>query len=279
MNYINKFETTEEFNQAIEGGGQLSDLEHFIAYDVQADKIHVKPKPNYFIFYQKVRYGISTIFTRKENGYDDKEISLGRSETVKIDGANAIYGFRSGNVLVDVIGFDGSNYDTSKIKHMGSMFTYAYFLKNVNFSNFNTKNVISMNSMFYDCNSLVEMDLSSFDTSQVTDMNSMFYDCSGLTSLDLSSFDTSQVTDMSSMFYNCNSLETLNLSNFNTSDETNMISMFNKCSKLSKIICKQAFKDWCIKYKNNVGLPKTMVNGTVGAVGSGSNWEIVDYQP
>ena len=253
MNYINKFETTEEFNQAIEGGGQLSDLEHFIAYDVQADKIHVKPKPNYFIFYQEVRYGISTIFTRKESGYDDKEISLGRSETVKIDGANAIYGFRSGNVLVDVIGFDGSNYDTSKIKLMQSMFASAYFLKNVNFSNFNTKNVISMNSMFYDCNSLVEMDLSSFDTSQVT--------------------------DMSFMFYNCNSLETLNLSNFNTSDETFMFSMFNKCSKLSKIICKQAFKDWCIKYENNVDLPKTMVNGTVGAVGSGSNWEIVDYQP
>ena len=250
MNYINKFETTEKFNQAIEGGGQLSDLEHFIAYDVQADKIHVKPKPNYFIFYQEVKYGISAIFTRKESGYDDKEISFGRSETVKIDGANAIYGFRSGNVLVDVIGFDGSNYDTSKIKLMTTMFASAFFLKNTNFSNFNTKNVTDMNSMFYDCNSLVELDLSSFDTSQVTDMSSMFYKCSGLTSLDLSNFDTTNVKAKTSMF--------------------------DKCSKLSKIICKQAFKDWCIKYKYNIGLPDTMVNGTVGAVGSGSNWEIVD---
>lgn len=247
MNYINKFETTEEFNQAKE---ELNKLEHFVAYDAKADTINVKPKPNYFIFYQEFRYGISTIFTRKESGYDDKEISLGRSETVKIDGADAIYGFRSGNAFVDVVGFDGSNYDTSKINLMTSMFASAYFLKNVNFSNFNTKNVISMNEMFTDCSSLVE--------------------------IDLSSFETSQVTDITSMFHNCNSLETLNLSNFNTSNVDNMFNMFTGCSKLSKIICKQAFKDTCITYKNAVGLPNTMVNGTVGAVGSGSNWEIVD---
>ena len=42
MKYINKFETTEEFNQATRGGGQLSDLEHFIAYDAQADKVYLK---------------------------------------------------------------------------------------------------------------------------------------------------------------------------------------------------------------------------------------------
>ena len=252
MNYINKFETTEEFTQAIGGGGQLSDLEHFIAYDAQADKIHVKPKPNYFIFYQEFKYGMSTIFTKKENGYDDKEISLGRSETVKIDGVNAIYGFRSGNAFIDVVGFDGSNYDTSKINSMSLMFASAFNLKNTNFSNFNTKNVTSMSEMFTSCDSLIE--------------------------LDLSSFDTRNVTNMTNMFYACRNLETLNLSNFDISKVTSYSNVFDNCTSLSKIICKQAFKDWCIKYSRYIGLPDTMVNGTVGAVGSGSNWEIVDYQ-
>ena len=42
MKYINKFETTEELTQAIGGGGQLADLEHYVAYDAQADKVYLK---------------------------------------------------------------------------------------------------------------------------------------------------------------------------------------------------------------------------------------------
>ena len=232
------------------GGGQLSDLEHFIAYDAQADKIHVKPKPNYFIFYQEVKYGMSTIFTKKENGTNDKEISFGSSEVVKINGYDAVYGFKTGYNFMDVVGFDGSNYDTSKITSMTYMFASALYLKNFNFSNFNTANVTSMFGMFNGCGSLVE--------------------------LDLSSFDTSKVTDMSHMFYACQQLKMLNLSNFDISNVTSKVSMFSKNAPLSKIICKQAFKDWCITNKDTINLPNTMVNGTVGAVGSGSNWEIVD---
>lgn len=40
MKYINKFKTTEEYNQAI--GGGLSQLEHYVAYDAQADKVYLK---------------------------------------------------------------------------------------------------------------------------------------------------------------------------------------------------------------------------------------------
>ena len=233
------------------GGGQLYDLEHFIAYDAQADKIHVKPKPNYFIFYQEFRVGYSSVIIKKENGDTDKEISFGRdSETIKIDGYEAIYGFRVGSTVIDVVGFDGSNYDTSNIKDMSLMFSNAYNLKNTNFSNFNTTNVTDMGYMFHVCNSLVELDLSSFDTSNVTDMYNMFYGCS--------------------------KLETLNLSNFDSSKVTSYSGLFKGCTSLSKIICKQAFKDWCIAHEFNIGLPETMLNGTVGAVGSGSNWEIVD---
>ena len=39
MKYINKFETTEAFEAAIE---QLQELEHYIAYDAESDRIRLK---------------------------------------------------------------------------------------------------------------------------------------------------------------------------------------------------------------------------------------------
>lgn len=41
MKYINKFQKTEELTQAI-GGGGLSQLEHYVAYDSEADKVYLK---------------------------------------------------------------------------------------------------------------------------------------------------------------------------------------------------------------------------------------------
>ena len=48
-----------------------------------------------------------------------------------------------------------------------------------------------------------------------------------------------------------------------------MINMFYGCYKLSKIKCKQAFKDWCITNQDKIKLPASMREG-----GSGT-WEIV----
>ena len=45
MNYINKFETTEDYTQAL-GGGQLADLEHFIAYTKDTETVYLKGKPD-----------------------------------------------------------------------------------------------------------------------------------------------------------------------------------------------------------------------------------------
>lgn len=97
-------------------------------------------------------------------------------------------------------------------------------------------------------------------------------------SFDFFNYKTNYITNMQSMFYECSGLTTLDLSNFDTYKTSNFWAMFRDCSKLSKIKCKQAFKDWCIANKDEIDLPDTMINGTVGAVGSGSNWEIVDYQ-
>lgn len=39
MKYINKFETTESFESS---KSELNKLEHFVAYDAQADKVYLK---------------------------------------------------------------------------------------------------------------------------------------------------------------------------------------------------------------------------------------------
>ena len=50
-------------------------------------------------------------------------------------------------------------------------------LTSLDLSNFDTSNVTDMSSMFYGCLNLKSLDLSSFDTSNVTNMSYMFYIC------------------------------------------------------------------------------------------------------
>lgn len=47
-------------------------------------------------------------------------------------------------------------------------------------------------------------------------------------------------------------------------------SMFGECNKLKNIICKQAFKDWCITHQKEIGLPDAMREGGTGT------WTIVN---
>ena len=115
-----------------------------------------------------------------------------------------------------------------------------------NISNFNTSNVATMQSMFWGCSSLINIDVTSFDTSNVTNMSGMFYGCKSLESIDISNFNTSNVTDMSNMFacyqYNNSttehesSLQNINgLNSIDTSSVTNMSSIFSGCSRLTSI--------------------------------------------
>ena len=107
---------------------------------------------------------------------------------------------------------------------------YIQYISNIDLSNFDTSNVADMSSMFADMNQIKELNLSSFDTSKVTNMSSMFKGMYGFKSLDVSNFDTSNVTDMSSMFQGTWQLVSLNLLNFNTSKVKKMNSMFNGSS-------------------------------------------------
>lgn len=137
--------------------------------------------------------------------------------------------------IKNILEIDLSNFDTSKVTNMSSMFGSMSKLTTLNLSSFNTSKVADMSNMFYGMSKLTNLNLSNFDTSKVTDMSGMFSIMPSLTTLDISSFDTSKVTDMGFMFSSMSKLTTLNISNFDTSKVTYMRYMFNNMSNLTTL--------------------------------------------
>ena len=111
--------------------------------------------------------------------------------------------------------FEDENFSATKVDFLISLnipaisFSDCTGLTSLDVSNFDTSAVTSMDSMFYRCTGLTSLDLSNFNTSAVTYMTNMFYGCTGLTSLDLSNFNTSAVTSMTNMFYGCTALKNI----------------------------------------------------------------------
>ena len=92
------------------------------------------------------------------------------------------------------------------------MFCNCYALKTLDLSNFDTSSVTTMESMFAYCTGLKSVNVSSFNTSKVKNMNFMFLDCNSLTSLDLSSFSTESLKDTYQMFNRCFAISTIYVS-------------------------------------------------------------------
>jgi len=88
---------------------------------------------------------------------------------------------------------------------MTYMFYWCEKLTNLDLSNFNTSQVTNMNSIFRECVSLTDLDISGFDTSNVTDMTYMFEYCRALTTLKVSSnnWRINPNTDVQNMWSNC----------------------------------------------------------------------------
>ncbi|MBB1543993.1 BspA family leucine-rich repeat surface protein [Candidatus Saccharibacteria bacterium] len=137
--------------------------------------------------------------------------------------------------IKNILEIDLSNFDTSKVTNMSSMFGSMSKLTTLNLSSFNTSKVADMSNMFYGMSKLTNLNLSNFDTSKVTDMSGMFSIMPSLTTLDISSFDTSKVTNMGFMFSDMYNLTTLDISIFDTSKVTYMRYMFNNMSKLTTL--------------------------------------------
>lgn len=95
---------------------------------------------------------------------------------------------------------------------MSFMFEDCSALIQLDISNFDTSNVTKMETMFCICEKLTQLDLSNFDISNVTDMHGMFYNCAKLAIIYVSDkWNVNKVTISDNMFSRCNSLI-----NFNT---------------------------------------------------------------
>ena len=116
---------------------------------------------------------------------------------------------------------------------MMNMFTMSN-ATSIDVSNFNTSNVTSMGSMFSYTKATEIKGLDKLDTSNVTDMSGMF-SSSKISSLDLSNFDTSKVTNMIAMFSSTAASEIKGLNNFNTSNVIYMERMFSDTINLSSL--------------------------------------------
>ena len=147
-----------------------------------------------------------------------------------------------------------ANFDTSKTKDMGGMFSgttgkdssgnkvYYYLnMETIDVSNFDTSNVdgsgTGIKQMFAISN-VKNIDLRNFNTSKITSTRLMFSNCPNLESLELRNFDTTNVTTFTSMFAGTNGAQgfkKLDLNNFDTSNVTDMGSMFYCCSSLSEL--------------------------------------------
>ena len=133
-----------------------------------------------------------------------------------------------------VIEVDLSNFDSSGIVSMKSMFINCNHLKYINFEGFDTSLVTNMESMFEGCASLLSLDLSSFDTTKVENMNNMFKNCYSLTSLNLTNFN-SKLKRIKEMFFGCRSLTNLFIPNIDTYSITNMDYLFFECYQLTSL--------------------------------------------
>ena len=187
-------------------------------------------------FFNQYRTNIDYIEYQNQRYSKDQELSISANTEIKIyilPDVTILESFFNSGVDSNgkkIISIDLSNFDSSSIINLNSLFTQCLSLKNINFLNFITSNVIDMANMFNGCSQLQSLDLSNFDTTKVSNMVSMFEKCSQLQSVMLSSFDTTSVTNMRRMFSGCSSLKSLDLSNFDTPLLESTYYMFNNCT-------------------------------------------------
>ena len=127
--------------------------------------------------------------------------------------------------------------DCSIYAPVDSSYLFYGFDGSIDFSNFNTSEVTNMTSMFQDCTGLTNLDVSKLNTSSLKFMGRMFKGCSALTSINVSNFDTTNVTIAIQLFRDCTSLEQVDLSNFVLSGRYD--DLFGKCTSLKTIVLPQ----------------------------------------
>lgn len=134
---------------------------------------------------------------------------------------------------------DAKNVDLTMISPRNETYLDELFLKNdklvsVDVSNWDTSKVMSLRSMFGNCVSLETVECADWDVSNVTSFFALFDACMNLKTIDVSKWNTSSAREMGWMF-SANDLKHLDVSNFNTSNVTNMYAMFNRSKSLTQL--------------------------------------------
>lgn len=170
----------------------------------------------------------------------------------------------------EIVSLDITIDETNSITSLSQIFENMPYLKSVKLNIPKAASLSNIYNMFANSKALTSINFINFDTSNVRTVNHAFENCSSLTSIDVSNWNTSNVVMADYMFSGCSSLTSLNLKNFDMSKANSYGSMFAGCNKLKNIICKQAFKNWCITNQNDIGLPPAMREGGTGT------WTIVN---
>ncbi|KRM16094.1 hypothetical protein FD31_GL000769 [Companilactobacillus nantensis DSM 16982] len=124
-------------------------------------------------------------------------LDLTNFSTSKVTTMNGM--FESTMKLQKIIG----NFDTSNVNNMNALFNQSSIsdLSGLNISDWNTSKVTNMGSMFRSTTGIKTLDLSRWNTSNVTTYYLMFNNARALESIDISNFDMTNATDVTYIFY------------------------------------------------------------------------------
>ena len=213
---------------------KLEEDKNFIKVQYKVDTTYPKGFGNNY------RKGIDHIKKGDTTFQVDQELSIGANEIIEIFFSQPIKDLTMffGNTQKDegdannknIISVDFTNFDSSMVQKVNSMFYGCSSIEEIDFDNFETSGEIEdMDYMFYNCESLKVIELSELKTSSVKTMNSMFAGCSSLTYLYISIFDMTNLEKAEDMFDKLAKLEYINIYNIKTSNTFNIaISKLNE---------------------------------------------------
>ena len=242
MKYINKFQKTEELTQAIGGGGQLADLEHFVAYTKDTETVYLK-SPSYLIYEVELR-------PIREIGSGNPLLITNRCDlikTLKIDGVeqdlDEMGKERTPHVFTATTKYDkieeirallyGEEYD----KYIFTLNeTEAFKQYKVEIEWFD--NITECIYAFDECTELLSIPNDLFENcTNVTSFSYTFSKCDSLRSIPEGLFTNNRlVTDFNGTFSKCDSLRSIPEGLFtNNRLVTDFNGTFSKCGGLTSI--------------------------------------------
>ena len=123
---------------------------------------------------------------------------------------------------------DLSNWNTSELRNIGSMFEGCKKFEGKGLENWNTSKLVIMSATFFLCKKFTGKCLENWDVSRVRDLDDTFSNCENL-NCDLSKWDTSNVENMFRTFCRCKKFTAKGLEKWNISKVTDYREMLYGC--------------------------------------------------